>query len=187
MSKVGETTVRAVRGDLTTQDVDAIVNAANEYLDHGGGVAAAIVKAGGHSIQEASHRWVAQHGPLGRGVAAVTQAGQLDARIVVHTVGPRYREGQDNADLLAEAVTAALDAAAAARARSVALPAISAGIFGYPRDEATRLIARTVVAWLERHPGMLEEVRLVGYDEGTAADFTAALAEALAFPAPGEG
>ncbi len=172
---VGDATVRAVQGDLTRQDVDAIVNAANEHLAHGGGVAAAIVRAGGHSIQDESDRWVTEHGPVGRGQAAVTGAGKLAARWVVHTVGPRYREGQDNEALLAEAVTAALEAGAGAGARSLAFPAISSGIFGYPRDEATAVIARTVVGWLEGHPGRLDEVRLVGWDEGTAADFAAGL------------
>ncbi len=172
---VGDATVRVVQGDLTRQPVDAIVNAANERLAHGGGVAAAIVRAGGHSIQDESDRWVAEHGPLGRGQAAVTEAGKLAARWVVHTVGPRYQEGQDNEAMLADAVTAALVAGAGAGARSLALPAISSGIFGYPRNEATAVIARTVVGWLESNPGKLDEVRLVGWDEGTAADFAAGL------------
>ncbi len=178
--RVGEAVVRVVQGDLTAQDVDAIVNAANEHLAHGGGVAAAIVRAGGHSIQDESDRWVVAHGPLSRGEAAVTAAGRLPARHVVHTVGPRYRDGSDNAELLGEAVRAALDAAAGAGCRSVALPAISAGIFGYPRPEATAVIARTVVAWLSEHPGEIDEVRLVGFDSGTAGDFAAGLAAAAA-------
>jgi len=172
---VGDTRVTALRGDLTALRVDAIVNAANEYLDHGGGVAAAIVRAGGGSIQDASDRWVAEHGPLRGGVAAVTGAGRLPAAWVVHTAGPRYRSGQDNAGLLAAAVAAALDAGAEVGVRSVAFPAISAGIFGYPRAEATGVIARTVTVWVGEHPGDLDRVLLVGYDAGTAADFAAGL------------
>ncbi len=170
--------VTVVQGDLTGQDVDAIVNAANEHLRHGGGVAAAIVRAGGRSIQEESDRWVAAHGPLSPGVAAVTGGGALPARFVVHTAGPRYAEGADNAGLLAGAVTAALAAASAAGARTVAVPAISAGIFGYPRREATAVIAAAVVAWLSDHPDALDEVRLVGWDAVTAADFAAGLGAA---------
>ena len=175
---VGAATVRVVQGDLTAQDVDAIVNAANEYLKHGGGVAAAIVRAGGHSIQDASDRWVGEHGPLARGVAAVTAAGNLKARMVVHTVGPRYGAGQDNEGLLREAIDAALDAAADASAASIALPAVSAGIFGYPPAEAAAVIASEVVGWLEAHPGTLAEVLLVGYNEAMTAQFAAGLAAA---------
>lgn len=180
--KVGTVTIRVVQEDLTAQDVDAVVNAANEYLKHGGGLAAAIVRAGGHSIQDASDRWVAEHGPLRRGVAAITPAGKLAARFVVHTVGPRYLEGQDNEALLREAVAAALSAAVAAGAKSIALPAISSGIFGYPAAEAAAVIAAEVVAWIENHPGSLSEVRLIGYNEASAADFEAGLAETVGPP-----
>ncbi len=174
--RVGDAVIRVVQGDLTAQDVDAVVNAANEHLAHGGGVAAAIVRAGGHSIQDESDRWIAEHGAVGRGEAAVTSAGTLPAQWVVHTVGPRYREGGDNEPLLADAVAAALAAGSGAGARSLAFPAISAGIFGYPRGEATAVIARTVAAWLAAHPGRVDEVRLVGYDDGTTADFAAGVA-----------
>ncbi len=174
--RIGTTEIAPVRGDLTAQEVDAIVNAANEYLKHGGGVAGAIVRAGGHSIQEESDAWVKANGPLGDGVAAVTSAGSLRARWVVHVAGPRYRPGQDNDGLLERAVAAALDAAQEAGARSVGLPAISAGIFGFPRREAAAVIAATVVRWAERHPEAMDEIRLVGYDAATVEAFAAGLA-----------
>ena len=174
-TSIGETAITAVQGDLTRQQVDAVVNAANEYLDHGGGVAAAIVRVGGHSIQEESDRWVGDHGPLGSGEAAVTGAGKLAARWVVHVVGPRYREGRDNPGLLAAAIDAALAAAAAVGARTVALPAVSAGIFGYPRAEATAVIAAAAAAWTRLNPDRLDEIRFVGFDQGTTDDFAAAL------------
>jgi O-acetyl-ADP-ribose deacetylase (regulator of RNase III) len=169
------TSIVVVQGDLTALEVDAVVNAANEQLEHGGGVALAIARAGGPEVQEESRRWVAEHGPVGRGTAAVTTAGRMQAEWAVHTVGPRYREGQDNAALLAEAVIAALDAAAATGARSVAMPAISAGIFGYPRRQATGVIAAAVATWVDANPDRLTEVALVGYDAETADDFTAAV------------
>jgi len=172
---VAGTTVTVVRGDLTDQEVDAVVNAANEHLAHGGGVAAAIVRAGGRIIQEESDAWVARHGPLLPGRAAVTGAGNLPARHVVHVAGPRYRPGRDNAALLRTAVRAALDATVAAGDRSVASPAISAGVFGYPREEATRVIAAEGVRWAGEYPGCLDEIRLVGYDAGSAEDFARAL------------
>jgi O-acetyl-ADP-ribose deacetylase (regulator of RNase III) len=169
------TLITAIRGDLTTQSVDAVVNAANEHLAHGGGVAAAIVRAGGRVIQEESDAWVDTRGPLSPGVAAVTGAGAMPARWVIHVSGPRYRSDQDNPGLLATAVRAALDGATEAGARSVALPAISAGIFGYPLEEATAVIAAAVRAWCDANAGALDEVRLVGWDEETTRGFTKAL------------
>ena len=172
---VGEAHVFVVQGDVTGQPVDAIVNAANEALAHGGGVAAAVVGAGGRVIQEESDQWVREHGPVRRGQAAVTTAGALQASHVIHVVGPRYQTGQDNEGMLRDATFAALDAAASIHARSLAFPAISAGTFGYPRPEATKVMARAVVEWLAAHASTVEEVRLVGFDGGTARDFASGL------------
>lgn len=167
--------LKVVQGDLTSQRVDAIVNAANENLQHGGGVAAAIVRAGGAVIQQESNAWVSEHGPVGKGLAAMTTAGSLPARYVIHVVGPRYQSGQNNSGMLRQAVNAALDAAALSGCKSVALPAISAGIFGYPLTEACEVIVAACREWLDRRPGLLSEVRLVGYDEDAAAHFRRAL------------
>ncbi|HAX82135.1 MAG TPA: O-acetyl-ADP-ribose deacetylase [Actinobacteria bacterium] len=164
-----------VAGDITKQTVDAIVNAANEHLAHGGGVAAAIARAGGAVIQEESDAWVARHGPLSPGVAAVTSAGAMPATWVVHVAGPIHHPGQDNAGLLATAVRAALDSASHLGARSVALPAISAGIYGYPVAEATAVIATTVREWCASRPDAFDEVRLVGYGADVVAGFEATL------------
>ena len=167
--------VSVVHGDLTQQQVDVVVNAANETLAHGGGVAAALVRAGGAVVQEDSHRWVHEHGPLLAETAAITTAGSMPAHHVVHVVGPRYREGQDNEAMLRAAVTAALDASSGIDARSVAFPAISAGIFGYPRAAATAVIGSEVMAWLDRKPATIDEVRLVALDLGTCEDFIVSL------------
>ncbi|MBM3695463.1 MAG: macro domain-containing protein [Actinobacteria bacterium] len=175
---VGGTRITTLRGDLTRQEVDAILNAANEYLEHGGGLAGAIVRAGGWEIQDESDRWVREHGILAPGVAAVTGAGRLPARYVVHVAGPRYREGQDNEGLLRRAVRAGLDAAAARGCRTVALPAISAGVFGYPLREAARVVAAAAGAWAREHPETLDEIRLVGFDPAAQEAFAAGL-EAL--------
>jgi len=176
---VGGTRLTALCADLTRQRVDAIVNAANEYLVHGGGLAGAIVLAGGEEIQDESDRWVAEHGPLSPGVAAVTGAGRLPARMVIHVAGPIHREGQDNEALLQVAVGAALDAAAARGCRTMALPAISAGIFGYPLREAAQVIAASCASWATAHPGSLDEIRLVGFDPAAQEAFAAGLASAL--------
>lgn len=174
--EIAGATVVALVGDLTQQEIDAIVNAANAELQHGGGVAAAIAKAGGKAIQEESNAYVEQHGPLERDEAATTTAGEMPARWVVHVAGPVYEEGSDqNEPHLRASVSAALDAAAQAGARSVAFPAISAGVYGYPRDEATRIIASEVAGWLREHEGALDEVRLVGLDEETAQDFASGI------------
>jgi putative ATPase len=159
-------------------DVDAIVNAANEHLQHGGGLAAAIAGAGGPAVQAESDAWVTRHGRLTPGRAAVTGAGNMPARAVIHVVGPRYHKGRDNQGLLRAAVKAALDTAAVRKYRTVALPAISAGIFGYPMTEATGVIVSEAVVWAEANPGSLDEIRLVGFDETTAAAFEACLEEA---------
>lgn len=174
--RIAGAAVVAVAGDLTKQEVDAIVNAANAELQHGGGVAAAIAKAGGKAIQEESDDYIEQHGPLEKGDAATTTAGDMPARWVVHVAGPVYEEGSDqNEPHLRACVSAALDAAAEAGARSVAFPAISAGVYGYPRDEATGIIASEVARWLREHEGTLDDVRLVGLDEETAQDFAAGI------------
>lgn len=170
-----EAGIRVIQGDITQLRVDAIVNAANEHLRHGGGVAAAIVAAGGPVIQEESIAWIAEHGPLDPGVAAVTSAGSLPADYVIHVAGPRFREGQDNASLLAAAVRAALDGAAEVGARTVALPAISAGIFGFPLAAATGIIAHTSRDWIGANPGTLDRILLVGFDQETVNAFEDAL------------
>lgn len=167
--------IRVEEGDITLLRVDAVVNAANEQLAHGGGVAAAISRAAGPTLDVESREWVRKHGPVLPGTAAVTSGGRLPARWVVHVVGPRYRPGQANADLLAETVEAALDAASALGARTVGVPAISAGIFGYPKAEAARVIAEEVVSWTVSHPGALDEVVLVAFDAAMAASFRSAL------------
>jgi len=172
------TRVAVFTGDLTTQKVDAVVNAANDSLQHGGGVAAAIARAGGPVIQDESDEWIARHGPLSVGRAAVTTAGRMAAVYVIHVAGPIYREGQDNEGLLRAAVTGALDAAVEIRARSVAFPAISAGIYGYPIAAATAVLADEAIGWLRRNPDRIDEILLVGYNDAAAGHLERGLAKA---------
>lgn len=170
------TDVIVVSGDITEQDVGVIVNAANEHLEHGGGVAAAIADAGGPQIQEESDRYVEEHGPLEPGDAATTTGGRLKARWVVHVVGPRHSGDQERDErLLRTAVSAALDAAARTQARSVALPAISTGVFGYPLEAATRVICGEIAEWTAENRGRLDEIRLVGFDADAARAFAQGL------------
>jgi len=175
---VGRCQIWVIQGDLTQQPVAALVNAANEQLSHGGGVAVALVRTGGRVIQEESDAWVREHGPLPNGTAAVTTAGMLQASHIIHVVGPRYRSGRDNAGQLTAAITAALDAAIGVEANSIAIPAVSAGILGYPLDAATATIAKAVVEWCEAQPEALDEIRLVGFDADSAKAFAAGLSAA---------
>ncbi len=158
-----------VQGDLTEEPVDAIVNAANEYLSHGGGVAGAIVRKGGPQIQAESDRWVREHGPVPTGSAAITTAGRLPARYVIHAVGPVWRNRGDEDVLLASAVTSALNLAAQYGLHSISLPAISSGIFGFPKERAVRIILDAVEEFLKTHPhGPVREVNLCNVDDLTA-------------------
>ena len=179
--------VKVAQGDLTAACVDVIVNAANEHLRHGGGLAAALAAVGGEEFVADSGRWVAEHGPIPPGGAAVTVGGRLQATWVVHVVGPRYREGQDNPALLREAVRAALDASARVGAETVAMPAISTGVFGYPLGAATEVIASQCIRWVQQHPGVLRGIRLVGYDDRTADAFRRGLETAIAAGQPTGG
>jgi O-acetyl-ADP-ribose deacetylase (regulator of RNase III) len=136
-------TIELVEGDITELEADAIVNAANEYLKHGGGVAAAIVRKGGWVIQEESDRYVREHGPVPVGGVAVTGAGRLKARYVIHAVGPRYGDPQGD-EKLASAIRNSLLKAEELGLESIALPAISTGVFGYPYERCARIMARVL-------------------------------------------
>jgi O-acetyl-ADP-ribose deacetylase (regulator of RNase III) len=160
-----------VQGDLTQEKVGAIVNAANPNLLHGAGVAALIVRAGGRIIQEESTTWVMQHGPITHHTTATTSAGSLPADYVIHAVGPVWGSGEEALKLNA-CVQAALRSAKALGVQSLALPAISTGIFGYPVAEAARVILSAIDQHFEPHPdSSLLEVRMVVYDETATETF----------------
>jgi putative ATPase len=172
----GGQTIRLARGDLTQEPTDAIVNAANSHLAHGGGVAGAIVRAGGRRIQDESYAWVRQHGLVSHDRPAITSAGKLPARFVIHAVGPVWGEGDEPAKLAA-AVTGALELAEQRGLLSLALPAISTGIFGFPKDLAAEVILRAIAAFAEAHPqGKLQDIRLVLFDQAGAQSFENELA-----------
>lgn len=173
--RIGETTLSAVRGDITTMPVDVVVNAANEQLAHGGGIALGIAQAGGPTINKESAEWIDRYGPLTPGLAALTSAGDMPSSYVVHVAGPIYTEGQENEELLVAAVVAALDAAIDIEAESMAVPAISAGIYGYPADQATELITGTIAEFVGDEETGLRSVRLVGYDDAMTERFSVAI------------
>jgi O-acetyl-ADP-ribose deacetylase (regulator of RNase III) len=163
-----------LQGDLTQQEVDAVVNAANGSLLGGGGVDGAIHRVGGPAILEACRelRRTTLPDGLPTGEAVATTAGELRARWVIHTVGPVYARDADPPHALAACHTNALRAADELGARTVAFPAISAGAFGYPVEEAGRVALSAIAAADTR----VEEVRFVLFDEPALVAFRAALA-----------
>ncbi|MER6287812.1 O-acetyl-ADP-ribose deacetylase [Streptomyces sviceus] len=157
------TTIRLVQGDITRESADAIVNAANSSLLGGGGVDGAIHRRGGPAILADCRKLRASHYGKGlpTGKAVATTAGDLVARWVIHTVGPRYSREEDRSELLASCYRESLRVADELGARTVAFPAVSAGIYGWPMDDAARIAVETV----RETETAVEEVRFVLFDE----------------------
>ncbi|MER6271586.1 O-acetyl-ADP-ribose deacetylase [Streptomyces sp. NPDC001797] len=157
------TRITLVQGDITRQSVDAIVNAANSSLLGGGGVDGAIHRRGGPAILEECRKLRAGHYGKGlpTGQAVATTAGDLDARWVIHTVGPVHSTGEDRSELLASCYRESLRRADELGARTVAFPAVSTGIYGWPLDDG----ARIAVATVQEADTAVEEVRFVLFDE----------------------
>lgn len=172
-------TVHLVQGDITQEEVDAIVNAANQQLQHGGGVAAAISRAGGAQIQQESDDWIEEHGSVTHPNPAFTTAGNLPSRYVIHAVGPRWGSGEEDRKL-DDAVTGSLRLANDLDAQSLSLPALSTGIFGFPKKRAAKVILHAIASYAADHPQTgVEEVRLVLFDQPTVDAFTAVWDEEL--------
>lgn len=138
-------TFQLVQGDITTEKTEAIVNAANESLRHGTGVAGAISQGGGPDIQTESDAWVQKHGPVSHADPAWTSGGRLPCRYVIHAVGPVWGgPGSDGDANLGAAVSGCLRVADELSLESISLPAISTGIFGFPKERAAGIIIKTV-------------------------------------------
>ena len=156
-----------VQGDITQQDTDAIVNAANSSLMGGGGVDGAIHRAGGSAILEECKQILARQGRLPAGQAVITTAGKMQARHVIHTVGPIWRGGSGGeAELLASAYRESLKLAAANNLASISFPSISTGAYSYPLDEASEIAVKTVVSFLLAGTS-IKEVIFVLFDSRT--------------------
>jgi len=164
-------TLQIVQGDITIEEVDAIVNAANEHLQHGGGVAWAISKRGGPVIQQESNEWIRAKGTVSHAHPAWTSGGQLPAKTVIHAVGPVWGDGDEDAKLSA-AVTGSLRMADELGLESIAFPAISTGIFGFPKERAAKVILGAVEAYFEKNAGSgVEIVKMVLFDQPTVNAF----------------
>lgn len=175
---VKKTRVKLIQGDITEQETDAIVNAANSALAGGGGVDGAIHRAGGPTIMEECRRVIAQIGRLETGKAVVTTGGRLKAKYVIHTVGPIWRGGnRGEAELLASAYQESLRLASDYGLRSISFPSISTGAYGYPLAEAAGVALQAVVDFLRQRDTSVEEVYFVLYDARTYDAYISKLAE----------
>ena len=166
--KVGKARLSLVQGDITRQEVDAIVNAANSGLMGGGGVDGAIHRAGGPAILEECRKIIDHIGRLPAGKAVITTGGNLKAKYVIHTVGPVWHGGnRGEAELLASAYRESLKLAAERKLTSMAFPSISTGAYGYPVHDAAEVALSTVITFLRDESTSLQYVFFVLYDSGT--------------------
>lgn len=162
-------TLQLVQGDITLETTDAIVNAANEHLKHEAGVAGAISRRGGPDIEAESDAWVRTHGPVQHASPAWTSGGQLPCRYVIHAVGPVWGSGEEDAKLTV-AVAGSLRVADELGLASIAFPAISTGIFGFPKERAAGILLSALQGYFEK-VSSLQLVRIVLYDASTMAAF----------------
>ena len=160
--------IKLVRGDITERNTDAIVNAANSYLNHGGGVAAAIVKKGGSTIQDESDKI----GFVPVGSAVITTAGKLSSKAVIHVVGPRIGEGNED-EKLTNAVKNVLLLASKQNFSSISMPAISSGIFGFPKDKCAKILVEESKRFLENETTSIEVIEFCIIDDETIEYFKA--------------
>jgi len=159
--------IQVVQGDITIEELDAIVNAANQHLQHGGGVARTISKKGGPAIQKESDAWIRQHGPVPHSHPAWTSGGRLPAKYVIHAVGPVWGDGDEDKKL-SDAVTGSLRMADELKCSSIALPAISTGIFGFPKERAAAIILADIEKYFLGNPSSrVKIVKLVLFDRPT--------------------
>jgi O-acetyl-ADP-ribose deacetylase (regulator of RNase III) len=179
----GGARITLVSGDVSKQDTEAIVNAANSNLVPGAGVDGAIRRAAGPALTEATAAIAARSAgvPLPTGSAVATTAGNLKASRVIHTAGPIWRGGaRGEAGLLARCYRSCLQVASEEGLRSISLPALSAGIYGYPLREAAEIAVATVREELEAHEGSFDEVRFVLYGDEALAQYQETLCRSVA-------
>ncbi len=173
---VNKTKISVIEGDITGQNTDAIVNAANSGLMGGGGVDGAIHRTGGPAILEECKNIVAKHGRLPTGKAVITTGGNLKARHVIHTVGPIWHGGGRNeAELLRSAYYECLKLATENKLASISFPSISTGAYGYPVDEAAKIAVSTVVSFLKEQSTSLKDIVFVLFDSRTYQSYRSAL------------
>jgi len=177
---INQAKLRIIQGDITKQDTDAIVNAANSSLMGGGGVDGAIHRGGGPAILEECKQIVARQGHLPTGKAVMTTGGNLKARYVIHTVGPIWHGGdKGEPELLASAYQESLKLAMRNQLSSISFPSISTGAYGFPVDKASRVAIKTVIDSLRQGVTSVREVVFVLFDSQTFRAYSSALKEII--------
>jgi putative ATPase len=171
---INRTQICVLKGDICNDDSSCIVNAANEHLSHGGGVAGAISSKGGPSIQQESSDLIRKHGIVPTGSAVVTGPGRLPCKYIIHAVGPVYHGGsRGEAEQLKRTVLSSYARATELSATSIALPAISSGIFGYPKDLVAEVFFSTTIEYLEHNETSLTTIKFLNFDDPTVKVFAA--------------
>jgi O-acetyl-ADP-ribose deacetylase len=158
--------IRLIKGDITDQNVDVIVNPANSYLKHGGGVAGAIVRKGGKIIQRESDKI----GFVPVGSSVITTSGELPCQAVIHTVGPKMGEGNEDFKL-SKSIHSSLSLASDNSYNSISIPAISSGIFGFPKDKCANILLDESIKFLQNNNTTLETIEFCIIDDETLFHF----------------
>ena len=158
--------IRLIKGDITDQHVDVVVNPANSYLKHGGGVAGAIVRKGGKIIQTESDRI----GFVPAGSSVITTSGELPCQAIIHTVGPKMGEGDEDFKL-SKSIHSSLSLASDHNYKSISIPAISSGIFGFPKDRCANILLGESIKFLQNNNTTLETIEFCIIDDETLFHF----------------
>ena len=163
--------IQIAQGDISTESLDAIVNAANSHLKHGGGVAGVISRKGGAVIQRESNQWVRDHGPVSHTDPAYTSGSLLPCKYIIHAVGPIWGSGDED-NKLGQAITGSLKVADQLKLESIAFPAISTGIFGFPKERAAKIILESLHEYFKTNPQSgIKIARLTLFDDPTVEVF----------------
>lgn len=158
--------IRLIKGDITDQNVDVVVNPANSYLKHGGGVAGAIVRKGGKIIQTESDKI----GFVPVGSAVITTSGELPCQAIIHTVGPKMGEGNEDIKL-SKSIHSSLSLASENSYKSISIPAISSGIFGFPKDRCANILLDESIKFLQNNKTSLQTIEFCIIDNETLFHF----------------
>lgn len=161
--------IEIVQNDITKETSEAVTNAANSHLMHAGGLALAIARKGGKNIQIESKEYIKEHGPISTGASGVTSAGDMPSKYVIHTVGPMYSEHTPDmaSALLQSSILNTLEKARDLKVKSLSIPAISSGIFGFPKQECANIILCNIINWSAQEAaltGNMENVRICNFD-----------------------
>jgi len=171
--KVNNHTIEIVKGDITEEEIEAIVNAANSSLQHGGGVALAISSAAGKKLRKECEQYIEKNGQVPTGSAMITTGGNLNAKFVIHTVGPIWGSGNED-EKLRSAITSSLELCEKHTLKSCSFPAISSGIYGFPKERCAKIFFEVLNGYFNENPdSKIELLRLCNIDEKTSSIFLA--------------